>query len=269
MRRKIVAGNWKMNGNCADAVRLIAELKPLLADRPDVETLVCPPYTSLAAARDALVGSQIGLGAQNLFWKPRGAYTGQISAEMLTKLNVRYVIVGHSEARGRFGVPESDFDEELLRYFGDTDASVNRKLHAALANGLIPICCVGETIAERRAGMTEAIVTTQTERALAGIEAAAIPNIAFAYEPVWAIGTGEVCEAGEADRVCGLIRSVVERLFGMTAADRIRIQYGGSVKPDNAAELLAQPNIDGALVGGASLKAADFAAIVHACPSPP
>lgn len=266
MRRKIVAGNWKMNGTCAEAARLIAELKPLIAGRTDVETLVCPPFTALAAARDALAGSQIGLGAQNLFWEPRGAYTGQISAEMLTKLNVRYVIVGHSETRGRFGVLEPDFDEELLRHFGDTDASVNRKLHAALANRLVPICCVGETIAERRAGLTDAIVTAQTERALAGIEAGAVPNIVFAYEPVWAIGTGEVCEAGEADRVCGVIRGAVERLYGTTAAEQIRIQYGGSVKPDNAAELLARPNIDGALVGGASLKAADFAAIVNACP---
>jgi triosephosphate isomerase len=266
MRRKIIAGNWKMNGNCADATQLIQELKPLVAHRNDVETLVCPPYTALVAAREALAGSHIGLGAQNLFWKPRGAYTGQISAEMLIKLNVRYVIVGHSEMRGRFGVPIPDFDEELLRYFGDTDSSVNRKLHAALENGLIPICCVGETFEERRAGATEAIIIRQTERALAGITAEDALRIVFAYEPVWAIGTGAVCEAGEADRVCHVIRDVVLRLYGPEVAEQVRIQYGGSVKPDNAAELLIQPNIDGALVGGASLKAADFAAIVNACP---
>lgn len=266
MRRKIIAGNWKMHMTCAEAAALINELKPLAAARPDVETLVCPPYTALYVAREALNDSNIGLGAQNVFWKEKGAYTGQIAPGMLHDLGVEYVIIGHSEARGRFGVPEPDFDEVILRHFGDTDASVNRKLKAALAAGLKPICCVGETIDERRAGQTDAVVTGQTERALEGVEASAVPGLIFAYEPVWAIGTGEVCDSAEADRVCGLIRACVQRLYGAEAAAQVRVQYGGSVKPDNAADLLSRPHIDGALVGGASLKAADFAAIIHACP---
>lgn len=266
MRRKIIAGNWKMHKTCPEAVALIHELRPLTAARPDVEAVVCPPYTALYAAREALAGSSIGLGAQDVFWKEQGAYTGQIAPGMLTALGVRYVIVGHSEARGRFGVPEPDFDEIVLRHFGDTDASVNRKLKAALAAGLIPLCCVGETMDERRAGRTDAVVAGQTERALSGVEARSVPDLVFAYEPVWAIGTGEVCDPGEANRVCGVIRATVERLYGGEAAAQMRVQYGGSVKPDNAPELLRQPHIDGALVGGASLKAADFAAILQACP---
>jgi len=266
MRRKIIAGNWKMHKTCAEAVALINELKPLAARRPDVEVVVCPPYTALYVSRGALARSEMGLGAQDVFWKEQGAYTGQVAPRMLTDLGVKYVIVGHSEARGRFGVPEPDFDETILRHFGDTDASVNRKLKAALAAGMTPICCVGETIEERRTGQTDAVVSGQTERALIGVEADTVPSLVFAYEPVWAIGTGEVCGASEADRVCGVIRATVERLYGSDAAAQARVQYGGSVKPDNAVELLRQPNIDGALVGGASLKAADFAAIIQACP---
>jgi triosephosphate isomerase len=266
MRRKIIAGNWKMNKTCAEAVALINDLKPLVAGRPDVEIVVCPPYTALFVAHAALSRSAIGLGAQDVFWKEKGAYTGQVAPSMLRDLGVKYVIIGHSEARGRFGVPEPDFDETILKHFGDSDASVNRKLKAALAAGLVPIICVGETIGERRAGQTDAVVARQTEGALAGIAAEAVPGLVFAYEPVWAIGTGEVCDAEEADRVCGLIGLTVEAIYGPEIGGQVRIQYGGSMKPDNAAELLAKPNIDGGLIGGASLKAADFAAIVAACP---
>jgi triosephosphate isomerase (TIM) len=266
MRRKIIAGNWKMNKTVDEAVALIQELKSSATQRPDVEVLVCPPFTALYAAREALSGSGIGLGAQNMFWKEKGAYTGEIAPGMLTDLGIGHVIVGHSETRGRFGVPEPDFDNAILRYFGDSDATVNRKLRAALEHGLVPICCVGETIEERQTGRTDDVVSGQTERALDGVGDALVSVVVFAYEPVWAIGTGEVCDTTEADRVCAVIRATVERLYGIPTAYEVRVQYGGSVKPDNAAELLSQPNIDGALVGGASLKAGDFAAIIQACP---
>jgi triosephosphate isomerase (TIM) len=264
MRRKIIAGNWKMHMTCGGAAQLVNELTPLIESAGRVEVVVCPPYTALQTVRDALAGSSIGLGAQDVFWKERGAYTGQVAPSMLTDLGVSYVIVGHSEARGRFGVPEPDFDETILRHFGDSDATVNRKLHAALAAGLTPICCVGETIGERRDGRTDAVVRSQTDAALAGVNADQAGGLVFAYEPVWAIGTGEVCDSDEADRVCGVIRTVVGEMYGSETSERTRIQYGGSMKPGNAAELLAKQNIDGGLVGGASLKAADFAAIVNA-----
>lgn len=269
MRRTIIAGNWKMHKTTAEAVALIEELAPAAAERPDVETLVAPPYTALAAAAGALAGTGIGLGAQDVFWKESGAYTGQIAPSMLTDLGVRYVIIGHSECRGRFGVPEPDFDAAILAHFGDSDATVNRKLKASLAAGLQPIVCVGETIDERRAGRTDSLVAGQVEGALSGIDPSAVPALVFAYEPVWAIGTGEVCGAAEADRVCGVIRATVGKLYGAGAADAVRVQYGGSVKPSNAEELLAKPNIDGALVGGASLKAPDFAGIIAAAPKQP
>ena len=175
-------------------------------------------------------------------------------------------MVGHSERRGRFGVPEPDFTPEILALFGDNDVTVNRKLLAALSNGLTPICCVGETLSERQAGNTDSVVASQITSALAAVGADAIAKVIFAYEPVWAIGTGEVCAPDEADRVCGVIRSTVCKLYGADAAEAVHIQYGGSVKPDNAQDLLSRPNIDGALVGGASLKAADFAGIIAAAP---
>jgi triosephosphate isomerase len=268
MRRTIVAGNWKMNKTCAEAAAYVEELAPLVRDRTDVEVVLCPPYTALNAAAEALrrAGGEVALAAQDVFWKDKGAYTSQVSPAMLVELGCVYSVVGHSEARGRFGVPEPDFTPALLRQFGDTDESVNRKALAVLSAGITPIICVGETIDERRAGRTDAVVGGQVERALAGVSGEAFGTLVFAYEPVWAIGTGEVCESDEADRVCGLIRGVVGRLFGTTAAEAVRVQYGGSVKPDNAAELLAREHIDGALVGGASLQVADFSAIVHAAP---
>jgi len=261
---KIIAGNWKMNGTVAAAEVLVRDLRERLVDTDAVEVVVCPPFTALSAVASLLWETTIGLGAQDVFWKEKGAYTGQVAPGMLTELGCRYVIVGHSERRGRFGVPEPDFDARILAYFGDSDETVNRKLRAALGAGLIPICCVGETLDEREAGRTDVVVATQTEAALRGVADEQAATLVFAYEPVWAIGTGEVCGADEADRVCGLIREVAGSLYGAETAQAVRVQYGGSVKPDNAAELLSQPNIAGALVGGASLKVADFAAIVTA-----
>jgi len=263
MRRPIIAGNWKMNKTVQEALDLVEKLKGMVSDA-SAEVVVCPPFTALYPVSQALKGSNIGLGAQGVFWKKSGAYTGQISPVMLADLGCKYVIIGHSEARGRFGVPEEGMTEGLLRVFGDNDESVNRKALAALEVGITPIICCGETLDERRAGWADEIVTVQVRRALEGMTADVVAGLVIAYEPVWAIGTGEVCEAGEADRICGIIRNVVRELHGDSAAEQIRIQYGGSVKPDNAAELLSKPNIDGALVGGASLKAEDFAAIVAA-----
>jgi triosephosphate isomerase len=202
-----------------------------------------------------------------LFWKDSGAYTGELSAPMLKDAGCTHVVIGHSERRGRFGVPEPDLAGDAGRVFGDTDASVNRKLLAALQHGLVPIVCVGETLAERQAGRTDEVVQAQTQAALQNVDAAAAKPLVLAYEPVWAIGTGETCDSDEADRVCGVIRAAVSTAFGAEAGNAVRVQYGGSVKPDNAAELLGKPNIDGALVGGASLKADSFAAIVQAAQS--
>ncbi|MDX1932857.1 MAG: triose-phosphate isomerase [Capsulimonadales bacterium] len=266
-RVKIIAGNWKLNrGTATEAAALISELAGALPTESSAEIVVCPPFTALLSLRDALSAAPqaIRLGAQDVFWKNSGAYTGQISAPMLVDLGVRYVIIGHSERRGRFGVPEPDFTPDILKQFGETDATVNLKAKAALGAGLIPILCIGETLAEREAGDTDSVVRTQVEGALSGISAEAVAGLIFAYEPVWAIGTGKVCEPDEADRVCGVVRETVGSLYGAATADAVRVQYGGSMKPDNAADLLARPNIDGGLVGGASLKAADFAAIVSA-----
>jgi len=271
MRTPIIAGNWKMHKTVVDALAFVEALKPLVADVQGVEVVVCPPYTALYPVRQALTGSNIALGAQNVFWKDSfdaqgksiGAYTGQIAAEMLTEVGCKYVIIGHSETRGRFGKVEPDIREDLLRHFGETDASVNAKIRKAFERGLIPIVCVGETLSEREAGQTDAIVSGQTKRAFEGLTSGQAKTIVVAYEPVWAIGTGKTCDSQEANRVCGLIRSTIASLYPESAS-ATRIQYGGSVKPENAAELLSQPDIDGALVGGASLEAQSFAAIVKA-----
>ena len=279
MRIPIIAGNWKMNKSASEAGPFVSELAGALG-QTRVETVVCPPFTSIpaaiAAARAASVPpldpqsstlnqrASVRVGAQDLFWKESGAYTGQIAPGMLTDLGVTHVIIGHSERRGRFGVPEEGFTPEVLALFGESDATVNLKTHAALKAGLVPIVCCGETLAERRAGDTDRVVQAQIERGLAGLDGERAAGLVLAYEPVWAIGTGETCAPDEADRVCGVIRSCVGRLYGQEAAERVRVQYGGSVKPDNAADLLSRPNIDGALVGGASLKVADFLAILRA-----
>jgi len=266
MRRQVIAGNWKMNELIGEARELCAALVEAGVGRSAPEVLVFPPYTALCAAREALAGSGIGLGAQDLFWRPSGAYTGQVSAAMLKDAGCTYVIVGHSEARGRFGVPEEGFTEEVLAHFGESDRTVNLKAKAAIAGGLVPIVCCGELLSERRDGRADAVVRLQIERGLEGLTAEQVAGMILAYEPVWAIGTGEVCSSEEATRICGILRETTARQFGPRAAEAVRILYGGSVKPDNAAELLRQEQIDGALVGGASLKAADFAAIVRASP---
>jgi triosephosphate isomerase len=206
----------------------------------------------------------VAVGAQDAFWKESGAYTGQVSPGMLKAVGVQYVILGHSETRGRYGVAEPDFTDVVLAHFGESDETVNRKTKAVLAQGLVPIVCIGETLAEREQGVTDSVIDTQVRGALAGIDSDAVSGLVLAYEPVWAIGTGKTCDAAEADRVCGVVRASVAAVAGDAAASSVRIQYGGSMKPDNAAELLGMPNIDGGLIGGASLKAGDFAAIVAA-----
>ncbi|MDI7246154.1 MAG: triose-phosphate isomerase [Bacillota bacterium] len=250
MRRRIIAGNWKMNKTRDEAVDLVGDLKESLADVGDVgdvEVVVCPPFTALDAVREALRGSNIEIGAQNMHWEDEGAFTGEISPLMLKNLGCVYVILGHSERR---------------TYFGETDESVNRKVKSAMSNGLLPIVCVGETLEEREAGKTEAVVVRQTKAALAGVKTNGAERIVMAYEPVWAIGTGRTASADEANRVIRIIRQAVAEVFNERIAQEVRIQYGGSVKPQNIADFLGQPEIDGALVGGASLDAASFAAIV-------
>jgi triosephosphate isomerase (TIM) len=263
LRVPIIAGNWKMNKTASEAGPLVTDIAATAAD-VQAEVVVCPPFTSIPAALAEAAGTAVKVGAQDVFWKDSGAYTGQTAPGMLTDLGVTHVIIGHSERRGRFGVPEPDFTPPVLALFGETDATVNLKVHAALRHGLTPIVCCGEVLDERRSGHTDAVVSGQIERGLAGLTGEQAAGIVIAYEPVWAIGTGETCAAGEADRVCGVIRKTIGALHGAEAAESVRVQYGGSVKPDNAAELLSQPNIDGALVGGASLKAADFNAILRA-----
>ncbi|HPK01734.1 MAG TPA: triose-phosphate isomerase [Candidatus Sumerlaeota bacterium] len=248
MRRPIVAGNWKMNKTPSQARALLEELKPLVADAP-CDVVVAPPFVCLERAAQTLAGSAIGLAAQNVHWEPSGAFTGEVSIEMLQDLGVRFVIIGHSERR---------------QYFGETDETVNRRAKAVLAAGLTPIICVGEQLQERESGQTGAVVSRQVRGALAELSAAQVAGSIIAYEPVWAIGTGKVASTEQAQEVHALIRKLLGELYGAATADQVRIQYGGSMKPDNAAGLLAQPDIDGGLIGGASLKAADFAAICNA-----
>lgn len=265
MRKKIIAGNWKMNKTVGEAQALIEELKPRVEGNASVDIVVCPSYTALYASHQALQGTKIALGAQGAFWKASGAYTSFISLPMLADVGVQYVIVGHSETRGRFGVFEADMTPDLMKAFGETDKGVNVKTQAILAAGMVPIVCIGETLEERQNGHTDAVVHQQVVWALQDIPGIQVgTRLVFAYEPVWAIGTGETCAAEEADRVCGIVRQAVRETYDNGVADQVRIQYGGSMKPDNAADLLARPNIDGGLIGGASLKAADFAAIIAA-----
>ncbi len=267
MRIPIIAGNWKLNKTIAEATAFVAELKHLIGGADAVEIVICPVFTALYPTHQAIDGAPISLAGQDMYWKESGAYTGEVSAALLKDAGASHVILGHSERRGRFGVPEPDLEGQAGAVFGDSDQSVNKKLGAALEAGLIPIVCVGETLSERQNGHTDAVVENQIVMALHEIDAAQVAPIVFAYEPVWAIGTGETCEADEANRVCGVIRATLQNGFGTEAAEAARIQYGGSVKPENAAQLLALEHIDGALVGGASLKADSFAAIVRAAVS--
>lgn len=264
MRTPLIAGNWKLNKTIAECRDFVAEFIPLVADVQGVDILLCPVFTALAATSEAAADSQVQTGGQDMYWKDSGAYTGEVSGPLLLDAGARYVVLGHSERRGRFGVPEPDLEGEAGRVFGDTDHSVNKKTRAALGHGLVPIVCVGETITERKNGHTDAVVENQVVMGLDGLTAEQVSGLVLAYEPVWAIGTGETCETAEANRVCGVIRATVASKYGKEAAESVRIQYGGSCKPENAAELLKQEHIDGALVGGASLKPASFAAIVQA-----
>lgn len=249
MRTPLVAGNWKMNKTVAEARDLVSKLLPALMDVPDVEKVLCPPFTSLFAVSSMLEGSGIGLGAQNLHWEEKGAFTGEVAPGMVREL-CRYVIIGHSERR---------------TYFGETDETVNRKLHAALKHDLTPIVCVGETLEEYESGRTSEVVRRQIELGFADVEPAVASRIVVAYEPVWAIGTGKASSGENANQVhAQVIRPALTGLFGADAAQAIRIQYGGSVTASNASEFFSQPDIDGALVGGASLKVEEFVAIVKA-----
>lgn len=247
MRKPIIAGNWKMHKTAGEGVTLVQELNALTKAVNEVEIVVCPPFTALAAATGAVAGTNIGLGAQNMHWEDKGAFTGEIAPGMLKDIGCTHVIIGHSERR---------------QYFAETDQTVNNKTKAALRAGLIPIVCVGETLAEREANDTEKIVGVQVKGGLEGLTAEQVAGLVIAYEPVWAIGTGRTASADDANAVCAFIRRTVAGMFGQPAADSVRIQYGGSVKPDNIAELMAKPDIDGALVGGASLEASTFSKLV-------
>lgn len=248
MRRRIIAGNWKMNKDVGEAVALTKEIKSKLKSN-DVDVVLCPPFTNLYAVNEVLVGSSIELGAQDVFWEESGAFTGQVSADMLKSVGCSYVIIGHSERR---------------QYFGETDETVNKKIKKAIEKDVIPIVCVGELLQEREAGLTNKVVEKQIRGAFSGIDKKEAENIVIAYEPVWAIGTGKVATPDQAQDVHKKIRDLLEMLYDQELAKKVRIQYGGSMKPSNAAELLSQPDIDGGLIGGASLDADSFLGIVNA-----
>lgn len=252
MRKPVIAGNWKMNNTASETKRLIGELVPLVRNISGADIVVCPAFVNLERAAAALKGSNISLGAQNMHYEQSGAYTGEVSPDMLKEIGVEYVIIGHSERR---------------QYFAETDETVNKKIKAALKAGLKPIVCVGENLKERESGVTEDIVRSQTRLALAGLSEEEAAGLVIAYEPVWAIGTGKTATADDADETIYCIRSAVAEVFSSYAAEAIRIQYGGSMKAGNAAELMAKPNIDGGLIGGASLKADEFSMIVKAAVS--
>jgi triosephosphate isomerase len=263
MRKPMMAGNWKMYKNRDEARELARQVVALVGDVDAVDVVLCAPFVDLCAVAKAVEGSKVAAGAQNVFWIDEGAYTGEVSSPMLLSAGCTYVVVGHSERRGRFGTWPKDWPDELRAVFSDNDVTVNWKARAALAAGLRPIVCVGETIDERHAGATDAVVREQVTAALAGMTDDDVATVILAYEPVWAIGTGEVCDADEANRVCGAIRAVLAERLG-PRAEEMRILYGGSMKPDNVEGLMARPEIDGGLVGGASLKADSFAALVEA-----
>jgi len=257
-----MAGNWKMNKTLPEARELAKAVVDRVGAVTDVGMLLCPAFVALEAVGGIIEGSNVELGGQNMYWKDSGAYTGEVSPAMLLSVGCRYVIIGHSERRGRFGVPEPDMSDELRRIFGDGDESVNVKAKAAFAAGLIPIVCCGETLDERQAGNTDLVVREQVAAALEGLTPEQVTSLVIAYEPVWAIGTGETCQDDEANRVIGLIRLAVAELFGADPATSMRILYGGSVKPENVKGLMEQMEIDGGLVGGASLEADSFCQLV-------
>lgn len=248
LRKAVIAGNWKMNKTPDETKALIEEMKPLVKDA-DCDVVLCVPYVDLYAALEATKGTNIKIGAENCHWAKSGAFTGEVSADMLKAIGVPYVIIGHSERR---------------QYFGETDVTVHDRVRAALDAGLTVILCVGELLQERKQNITMEVIATQVKIALAGVSAEELKNIIIAYEPVWAIGTGETATAEQADEVNGAIRALIAELYSTADADAMVIQYGGSMNAKNAAELLAKPHVDGGLIGGASLKAPDFAVIVEA-----
>lgn len=248
LRKAVIAGNWKMNKTPAEAKTLVEEMIPLVKDA-DCGVVVCVPYVDLCTVLDAVKGTNIEVGAENCHWEKSGAYTGEISADMLTAMGVKYVIIGHSERR---------------TYFGDTDVTVQKRVRAALDAGLTVILCVGEYLEQREQGITAELVAMQTKIALGGVSKEELARVIIAYEPVWAIGTGKTATAAQANEVCAEIRKVLANVYDQAAADAVTIQYGGSMNAKNAEELLDQPDVDGGLIGGASLKAEDFSVIVKA-----
>jgi len=249
MRKKVIAGNWKMYKSNSEAKELVEGLLNNTKEIVKTGMIVCPPYTALSLVSELANGSSLQVGAQNMYWEPQGAFTGEISTEMIKSTGATYVIIGHSERR---------------QFFGETDETVNKKLKAALESGINPIVCIGESLDERESGVTNEVVGNQVEKALAGISAEDMQKVILAYEPIWAIGTGKTATPDQAQDVHKFIRSVLTKLYNNDVAEDIIIQYGGSVKPENATELLSQPDIDGALVGGACLKADSFAGIIKA-----
>ncbi len=248
-RKPIVAGNWKMNKTVAEAIDLAQAIKRDLASCKDVDVVLCPPFTALKSVGEVITGTHLDLGAQNMHWEKSGAFTGEISAGMLRELYCHYVILGHSERR---------------TYFGETDEIVNKKTKTALASNLKPIVCIGETLQEREANRTEEVITTQVRGSLAGLSPRELVECILAYEPVWAIGTGKTASPQQAQDVHALIRSLIKDIADEAVAQSVRIQYGGSMKPSNAKELMGQPDIDGGLIGGAALEARSFVEIVQA-----
>jgi len=247
MRKPIIAGNWKMNMTPSQAKELISELKPLVQDAK-CDVVICPPYVDLALVAELIKGSNIRLGAQNIHWAEKGAFTGEVSANMLKELGVEFAIIGHSERR---------------QYFGETDETVNARAKAAIAAGITPIICVGESLEQRESGKTEELVKAQVEKGLEGIAAEDVAKLVIAYEPIWAIGTGKTATDEQANETIGVIRNTVAAIFGTDTAAALRIQYGGSMNPKNVKGLMAMPEIDGGLIGGASLKAVDFSQVVN------
>ena len=248
-RKTVIAGNWKMNMTATETKKFAEEMKKIMPRAKWCETVVCVPYVNIPAALKAFKDMRVSVGAENLYYEPNGAFTGEVSAEMLKDLGVKYVIIGHSERR---------------QYFGETDIIVNKKVHAALEAGLHPIICVGESLEQREMGVTMELIALQVKSALAGVAAEKLRKCVIAYEPIWAIGTGKTATAEQAGEVCTEIRAVIRALYGARVARSITIQYGGSMNPKNAAELLAQGDVDGGLIGGAALKADQFVEIINA-----
>ena len=248
-RKTIIAGNWKMNKTASETKKFAEELKALLPKAKWCDIVVCVPSVDIAAAIKGFKDARVSVGAQNVFYEKNGAYTGEVSADMLKDLGVKYVIIGHSERR---------------QYFGETDLTVNRKVLSALEAGLHPIICVGETLEQRELGITMELIALQVKSALAGVPAEKLRKCVIAYEPVWAIGTGKTATADQAEEVCGQIRKVIGEVYGEAVAEATTVQYGGSMNAKNCEELLSKKDVDGGLIGGASLKAPDFAVIVDA-----